>query len=115
MLSSFEVLCPSVIPGHPILSHTFASKYKQHILFFVTLNIFEETDLFHVWYPVERELRFEIFRSGLFDRTNYEMRVNVAITSHKQLQVRDSPTITPPNSSFRKWSGCECYKPDTDD
>jgi hypothetical protein len=43
------------------------------------------------------------------------MRVNVAITSHKQLQVRDSPTITPPNSSFRKRSGCECYKPDTDD
>ncbi|KAJ7914728.1 hypothetical protein B0H13DRAFT_2659143 [Mycena leptocephala] len=62
---------------------THATELNLHVLFFA--NIKEFDDLFHVWYPVERSLRYEIFNSGLFDEMLYGSRVEIAFQTHKHV------------------------------
>ncbi|KAJ7194009.1 hypothetical protein GGX14DRAFT_587015 [Mycena pura] len=95
MLESFKQLCPAVVPGDPVLGHTHASKYAEHVLFFANLSCFEEAELFPVWYQVEHELRYEIYSSGLFDHFYYEQRINIALTTYNMLAHSALPRHPP--------------------
>ncbi|KAJ7845574.1 hypothetical protein B0H13DRAFT_1908292 [Mycena leptocephala] len=84
MLDSFTLLCPAVVPGDPVLGHTHASEFAQHVLHFAKLPCHEDLEMLPVWYPVERELRMEIFRGGLYERGYHDTRINVAIATYRQ-------------------------------
>ncbi|KAJ7505979.1 hypothetical protein B0H11DRAFT_1903899 [Mycena galericulata] len=84
LLDSFTKLCPPVIPGDPVLGHTHASEFAHHAQHFAKLSCHEDLEMFPVWYPVEYELRMEIFRGGLYDRSYHDTRINVAIATYQQ-------------------------------
>jgi hypothetical protein len=108
MLESFKQLCPPVVVGDPVLGHTYASEYAQHVIFFAKLGCFEDPELFHVWYQLEHEMRYELFSGGLYDRFFYEQRINIALTSYKLARSNGAssmaPTSTGSSSSGRKRS-----------
>ncbi|KAJ7176702.1 hypothetical protein C8R46DRAFT_1245622 [Mycena filopes] len=93
MLDSFTLLCPAVVPGDPLLAHTHASEFAQHVVHFSRLPQFEDTEMLPVWYEVERELRNEIFRGGLYERSYHDTRINVAIATYRQANP-ETPTFT---------------------
>ncbi|KAJ6602214.1 hypothetical protein B0H10DRAFT_2230207 [Mycena sp. CBHHK59/15] len=114
ILESFKKLCPAVVPGDPVLGHTHASEYAQHVVFFANLNCFEETELFPVWYQVEHELRYEIYSGSLFDRPFYESRINIALTSYRHARTFGTSLTPPTSASSSSSSGRKRPFPDED-
>ena len=95
-LASFKKLCPATDPNDPAAPpHTHASEYGQHVVFFANLPYFEEIDMLPVWYPVEYKLRFDIYDDGIFDRTIYESRVEIAVCTFEQMRALGLTPITP--------------------
>nr|GAT53462.1 predicted protein [Mycena chlorophos] len=83
LLQAFKTLCKPVVPGDPTSpTHTHATEFENHALFFSNLPYFEKLELFPIWYPVEKALRYRIFSDGLFNMQQYEMRVEVAVAPY---------------------------------
>ncbi|KAJ7939206.1 hypothetical protein B0H13DRAFT_1850941 [Mycena leptocephala] len=83
MLTALKELCPT--PEDPT-EHTYYTEYDYHVRFFRRIKWFNSH--FHVWFPVEQELREEIFNDADFDLAEYNARVNSAMHNEKQLDRR---------------------------
>ncbi|KAJ7476810.1 hypothetical protein FB451DRAFT_1557535 [Mycena latifolia] len=89
MLDSFRYLCPPIDPNDPDpnrVKQTFATEYEKHVMFFASLQCFEDAEMLPVWYAVERELRYAILGGGIHDHRLYESRVDNAISNFEQMR-----------------------------
>ncbi|KAJ6516106.1 hypothetical protein C8R45DRAFT_231728 [Mycena sanguinolenta] len=94
-LQALKPPCPSIVPGDPNPpGPTYASEYEKHVLFFANLNIFEK--MFHVWYPVEFKLRYEVYKDGVFNLMTYETRLSTAVETYEQMRAAGLPFVQRP-------------------
>ncbi|KAJ7157115.1 hypothetical protein C8R46DRAFT_1040201 [Mycena filopes] len=80
-LASFEKICKPVDPTNPA-SFSTAVEYGHHINHFSNLRVFEDLDLFPVWYRVELDLRYKIVNNGLYSAQVYEQQISIALSTH---------------------------------
>ncbi|KAJ6542266.1 hypothetical protein B0H10DRAFT_2244711 [Mycena sp. CBHHK59/15] len=82
-LSAYVSLCPAIdptVPGSP--THTFASEYGQHIMFFASAEDAEST--FHIWYPLEKILCNKIlFNDIIFDDITWGAKLDAWLNAHE--------------------------------
>ncbi|KAJ6544899.1 hypothetical protein B0H10DRAFT_1970023 [Mycena sp. CBHHK59/15] len=108
-LVSFQHLCPPIVPGDlSSLSHTHASDYEKHVLFFVNLDCFEDLQLLPVWYLVEHKLWYEIYKDGFFDARLYESHIEITISTYKQTRMLGLLFVLAPLSALFSSSGQKC-------
>jgi hypothetical protein len=83
LLSAYVSLCPAIdptVPGSP--THTFASEYSQHIVFFASADDAELT--FPVWYPLEKDLREKIlFNDITFEDSSWQAKLDACLNAHE--------------------------------
>ncbi|KAK6995589.1 hypothetical protein R3P38DRAFT_2567184 [Favolaschia claudopus] len=95
LLNSFKLLCPPLDPANPSgPKYTHASEFEKPVLFFANLDCFEES--MSIWSPVERKLRYELFRDGIFDHRLWEQRIGVVAIRLSFNRDSMTPSSLPP-------------------
>ncbi|KAF7314413.1 hypothetical protein MKEN_00914100 [Mycena kentingensis (nom. inval.)] len=102
MLRALVELCPPHDPNLAVQPPSFASEFDLHVRFFCNIPAFDT--LMSVWYPVELKLRGEILSNALFNLDTYSSRVEIALSTHEQVQAFMS-TINTSAPSKRPASG----------
>lgn len=70
------------------------------MLFWANIACFDDVDLFPVWYQAEYELRYEIYKDGLFDRALYETNLRIALMTHQQMAKMALPFSGPSSNPY---------------
>ncbi|KAJ7900041.1 hypothetical protein B0H14DRAFT_2556285 [Mycena olivaceomarginata] len=83
LLAALEKLSVAQDPENP--QNTHASEYALHVQFFSKNKWFE--DLFHVWYPLERELRLEVLDNTVFDERIWTRELLTTVTMYETIQT----------------------------
>jgi hypothetical protein len=83
LLAALEKLSVAQDPENP--QNTHASEYALHVQFFSKNKWFE--DLFHVWYPLERELRLEVLDNTVFDERIWTRELLTTVTIYETFQT----------------------------
>lgn len=64
LLAAYEICCTPTTEDDSEQQVNYNTEYKAHTHFFARLKCIEDLKMFPVWYPVENELRNEIYNGG---------------------------------------------------
>ncbi|KAJ7312291.1 hypothetical protein DFH08DRAFT_822328 [Mycena albidolilacea] len=96
LLAAYDICCTPTTEDDSELQANYNTEYKVHVHFFAHLKCIEDLKMFPVWYPVENELRNEIYNGGGFSLATWENRWMIALVAWKQA---NAPTPFTPSRS----------------
>jgi hypothetical protein len=97
LLAAYDICCTPAAEGESEVEINYNTVFRQHTHFFTRLKCIEDLKMFSVWYPVENELRNEVYNGGGFSLATWENRWMIALAAWKQANA--STPFTPSRSA----------------